>query len=148
MLSSGLVVVHDAVLGGQDAEPILSGRQDLVHFSVHVCELQIEARRDSTTLVDAARQLDDDFVCSLVVDDLNVINISTRLGLVETTGRRKETYPCFCITLRNRMTTVDTGRKRTCLLPARSALMILVRQSDNTPILTIFSRGLATEGWQ
>ena len=95
MLSSGLVVVHDAVLGGQDAEPILSGRQDLVHFSVHVCELQIEARRDSTTLVDAARQLDDDFVCSLVVDDLNVINISTRLGLVETTGRRKETYPCF-----------------------------------------------------
>ena len=149
MLSTGLVVVHDSMLGGQDAESILSGRQNLVHLGVHVSQLQIEARRDCTTLVDATCQLDDYLVRTLVMNDFNVIHISTRLGRLKTTRRRRETYPCFCITLRNRMTTVDTGRKRTCLLPALSALMILVRQSDNTPILTIFSiERLATKGWQ
>ena len=45
--------------------------------------------------------------------------------------------PCFIITVKNLMTTFDAGLMSTCLLPLRSALTMLLRQSFKTLILTM-----------
>ena len=48
-----------------------------------------------------------------------------------------ENTPCFCITCRNLMITLDDGRMSTCRLPAFSALLMALRQSLRTEVLTI-----------
>ena len=40
--------------------------------------------------------------------------------------------PCFCITSKNLITTLDTGRINTCLLPLRSALTIAFKALRKT----------------
>lgn len=51
----------------------------------------------------------------------------------------KQNIPCFCMTLRNLTMTLDEGLIRTCLLPAFSALLMALRVSLRTEVLTILS---------
>ena len=76
MLSSGLVVVHDALLSSEHTQSILSGGQDLVHSGIDVAKFQIEPWSDGSALVDAAGQLHDNLLGTLVVNDLDVIDVS------------------------------------------------------------------------
>ncbi|CEG78422.1 hypothetical protein RMATCC62417_13034 [Rhizopus microsporus] len=50
-----------------------------------------------------------------------------------------ENLPCFCMTDKNLMMTLEEGRTRTCLLPRRSALLMLFKQSFKTETLTMFN---------
>jgi hypothetical protein len=47
--------------------------------------------------------------------------------------------PCFCMTERNLMMTLELGRIMHCLLPAFSALLIVLRASLRTEVLTILA---------
>jgi len=47
--------------------------------------------------------------------------------------------PCFCMTLRNLMMTLELGRIMTCRLPAFSALLMLLRASWRTEVRTILA---------
>lgn len=47
--------------------------------------------------------------------------------------------PCFCMTERNLMMTLEDGRIKTCRFPAFSALLMLFRQSLRTDVRTILT---------
>ena len=53
-------------------------------------------------------------------------------------GEEKKNKPCFCMTIRNLMMTLEEGLIMTCLLPRFSALYMLLSASLSTLILTIF----------
>jgi hypothetical protein len=50
---------------------------------------------------------------------------------------KKKYVPCFCITVKNLMTTLEDGLIRTCLLPDFSALLMLFNASAKTDVLVI-----------
>ena len=52
-------------------------------------------------------------------------------------GEEKKNKPCFCMTIRNLMMTLEEGLIITCLFPLFSALYMLFRASFRTLILTI-----------
>ncbi|QBM89986.1 hypothetical protein METSCH_E02230 [Metschnikowia aff. pulcherrima] len=45
--------------------------------------------------------------------------------------------PCFCITCKNLMMTLDEGLSKTCLLPVFSALLIEFKASAKTEVLVM-----------
>jgi hypothetical protein len=47
--------------------------------------------------------------------------------------------PCFCMTVRNLTMTLEDGRIMTWRLPAFSALLMALRQSLSTEVLTILA---------
>lgn len=51
--------------------------------------------------------------------------------------RKTKSIPCFCMTLKNLTITLDEGLIKTCLLPAFSALLMALRVSLRTEVLTI-----------
>jgi hypothetical protein len=79
VLSAGLLVVHDAVGGGEDELTELAGRQQIRSQLLDLGQGNVESRRDDTTLVQATQQVDDDLATSVVVDDLEVTNVTVLL---------------------------------------------------------------------
>ena len=57
MLSLGLLVVHDAVGGGQDDLAELSGGKNVVDELLEVLQFKVVSGRDNATLVKSAVQL-------------------------------------------------------------------------------------------
>ena len=76
---SGLIVVHDTLVGGEDDVTELSGREDLGEELLEVLELEVESGRDDTDLVDSSVQVDDDLSVSSVVNDFEVSDVSVSL---------------------------------------------------------------------
>lgn len=76
LLPSGLVLVHDAEGRRQHqvAEP--TGGKNVLHPLLKVCGGYIEARGDDSALVDSADELDDDLARPVVVDHLELSDIS------------------------------------------------------------------------
>merc|ERR1719281_673148 len=58
-------------------------------------------------------------------------------ALWSSTTSNSPMYPCFIMTVRNLMTTLEQGRTMTCLLPLFSALLMHLRQSASEFIRTI-----------
>lgn len=83
MLLTGLVVVHDALVGGQDNNTELTGRKDSSAEVLELVEGQIEAGGDNTTLVEAAVQVDDDLARAGIIDDLELIDVAVSLHHTE-----------------------------------------------------------------
>lgn len=76
VLAAGLLVVHDTGRGGQDDVAELTRRKELDNPLLHVTELDVEAGRDDTGLVEAAVKLDDDLAVAVVVDLLELANVA------------------------------------------------------------------------
>ena len=76
MLPAGLLVVHDTGGGGEDDVAELTGRQELDNPLLEVAELDVVAGRDNTGLVDAAVKLDDDLAVAVVVNLLELANVT------------------------------------------------------------------------
>ena len=76
MLPTGLLVVHDTSGGGQDDETELTGGKELLHPLLHVLKLDVVARGDDTSLVEAAVKLDDDLAVAVVVNLLELANVA------------------------------------------------------------------------
>ena len=60
MVLSGLVVIHDTLVGGEDDVTELSGWQDLVDEPLEVLELEVESWGDDTALVQSTVKVNND----------------------------------------------------------------------------------------
>lgn len=83
VLLAGLLVVHDALVGGEDEDTELTGGQHGVGEVLEVGELQVEAGGDHTALVEAAVQVHDDLAGARVVDDVEVVDVAVLLHHLE-----------------------------------------------------------------
>ena len=81
--SAGLLVVHDAVGGGEDEVAELTRREDVRDPLVELGELDIEARGHDTALVESADEGDDDLAAAVVIDDLVLADVAVRLHHIE-----------------------------------------------------------------
>jgi hypothetical protein len=76
---AGLLVVHDAEGGRQDNEAELAGGQDGADPLLESLAADVEAGADGTALVQAAVEVDDDLAGAVVVDDLELANVTVLL---------------------------------------------------------------------
>lgn len=76
VLASGLLVVHDTGRGGQDDVAELTGREQLDNPLLELGEADVVAGGDDTGLVQAAVELDDDLAGAVVVDLLELANVT------------------------------------------------------------------------
>ena len=139
MLALGLFVVHDAVGGGEDDLAELSGGKDLGDELFEVLKLEVVSGGDDTALVETTVELNDDLAVALIVDDLELADVASLLHDSEELdhdlgGGSQENLKEGRV--RDRLK--DGGQVRhTCLFPAFSALMMVLRLSANTLMSTI-----------
>jgi hypothetical protein len=82
VLAAGLLVVHDTGGGGQDNVTELTRRKELDNPLLHVAELDVVAGRDDTGLVEAAVKLDNNLAVAVVIDLLELANVTWSRTLV------------------------------------------------------------------
>jgi hypothetical protein len=76
VLLTGFLVIHDTSRGGQDEVTELTSGQQVGSPLFELTELDVEARRDDTTLVKTAIELDDDLTGTVVIDLLEFTNVT------------------------------------------------------------------------
>ena len=79
MFGLGLFVVHDADVGGQDDVTELTRGEDGGGELLEVLELEVEAGRDDSALVEAAVEVNDNLAVAGIVDDGEVVNVTILL---------------------------------------------------------------------
>jgi hypothetical protein len=79
VLLTGLLVGHDAVRGGQNQAAELTRGEQLVGPLLNVVEGAVEAGGDDSRLVETAQKVDDDLARAVVIDDLELTNVSVLL---------------------------------------------------------------------
>ena len=79
----GVLVSHDALVGGDNHEAELAGGEDRVHEVLELGGGEIETGGDDTALVEAAVQLDDDLATAGVVDDGEFVDVTLLLHEAE-----------------------------------------------------------------
>lgn len=83
MSLSGLFMGEDTLVGGDDEMAELSGGQNAIGPLLEVSEGEVITGRDDSTFVDSADEFDDDFLGSVIIDDLKLSNISVDLHELE-----------------------------------------------------------------
>ena len=83
VLLTGLLVVHNALVGGQDDGTELSGGKNGVSEVLELVEREVEARGDDTALVEATVQVHDDFASAGIIDDLEISDVAVLLHDLE-----------------------------------------------------------------
>lgn len=78
VLPTGLLVVHDTSGGGQDDVAELTRGQQSNSPLLKVGQLDVVAGRDDTSLVETAVELDNDLAGAVVIDLLELANVSWR----------------------------------------------------------------------
>jgi hypothetical protein len=76
VLAAGLLVVHDTGRGGEDDVAELTGREQLDNPLLELGETDVVAGRDDSDLVEAAVELNNDLAGSVVVDLLELANVT------------------------------------------------------------------------
>ena len=76
MLSSGLLVIHDSGGGGKDEVSELTGWKKSVGVLLQIVKTDVESWRDDGGLVEASGEVDDDLSGAVVVDDLELSDVS------------------------------------------------------------------------
>ena len=79
MLLSGLNVIKDTLVSGEDNKSELSGWENLVDELLEILELKVESWGDDTALVKSSIELDNDLSRSLIVNNLELVDVSLRL---------------------------------------------------------------------
>lgn len=83
MLATCLLVVHDAVRSRQHQVTELSGREQVRAELLDLVDFDIESGGDNTTLVDSAKELDDDFARAVIIHDFEVADVSSPLHALQ-----------------------------------------------------------------
>ena len=79
MLLSGLDVVDNTLVGGEDDVSELSGWENLVNELLEILELEVESWGDDTALVQSSVKVNDDLAGSGVVNDLEIVDVTVLL---------------------------------------------------------------------
>ena len=83
MLGTSLVVVHDALVGGEHNDAELTGGEHSGGEVLELLQSEIEAGRDDTALVQATVKVDDDLAIAGVIDDLELVDVAVSLHDLE-----------------------------------------------------------------
>ena len=83
VLLTGLFVVHDTLVGGQDESTELTGWEDGVAEVLEVLELEVEVGGDDSALVESSVEVNADLSTSGIIDDLELTNVSVSLHNLE-----------------------------------------------------------------
>ena len=75
----GLNVIHDTGRGGNHQVTKLTRGKNVANPLIEVINGNIEARRDNTALVDAAKKSDNDLAIAVIVDDLVLTDVAVLL---------------------------------------------------------------------
>lgn len=75
MLAACLLQVHDTLRGGDHNMSELARRQKVGDDLLGVSDLDIESRRNNTTLVQAADQVHDNLATAVVIDQGDISNV-------------------------------------------------------------------------
>ena len=75
-LGAGLLVGHDTVGGREDDDTELTRRKETGGPALDLGHGAVKARGDNTALVDAPNELNHDLPAAVVVDDLELPNVS------------------------------------------------------------------------
>ena len=76
MLAASLLVVHDALRGGQHDVTELTAGEQVAGPHLDLVDLNIEAGRDATALVQATNQIDNDLSGAVIVHNGDVTNVA------------------------------------------------------------------------
>ena len=79
VLGSGLVVVHDTQVSGEDNNTELTGWQDGVGEVLEILKLKIESGGDNSALVESSIQVDNDLASASIINDLKLIDVAVSL---------------------------------------------------------------------
>ena len=79
MLLSGLEVVDNTLVGGEDDETELSGWENLWDKLLEVLELEVESWGDDTALVQSSVKVNDDLAGSGIVNNLELVDVTMLL---------------------------------------------------------------------
>ena len=83
VLLTGLFVVHDTLVGGQNESAELTGWEDGVAEVLEVFELEIEVGGDDSALVESSIEVNADLSTSGIIDDLEFTNVTVLLHAAE-----------------------------------------------------------------
>ncbi len=83
MLGTGLLVVHDGLVGGDNEETEVSGGEDGGGEILEFGEVEVESGGDNTALVEAAVELNNDLSGSGIIDNFEFVDVSMLLHLFE-----------------------------------------------------------------
>ena len=81
MLLSGLNVIKDTLVSGEDNKSELSGWENLVDELLEILELKVESWGDDTALVKSSVEVNDDLSGSTIIDDLEFVDVTVLLHL-------------------------------------------------------------------
>ena len=79
MLLSGLEMVDNTLVGGEDDETELSGWENLWDKLLEVLELEVESWGDDTALVQSSVKVNDDLAGSGIVNNLELVDVTMLL---------------------------------------------------------------------
>ncbi len=76
LLATGFFVVHDTSRSSKNQETKLTGRQEVVDPGFDILLLDIEARRNDSSLVDTANQLHNNLSRTVIINNFKFANIT------------------------------------------------------------------------
>ena len=76
MLSLGLLVVHDTVWGSQDELTELTRWEEIRSDLLNLGKSNVESWGDDAALVQTTKEVNDDLTRSVVIDDLEITNVT------------------------------------------------------------------------
>lgn len=79
LLLTGLFVVHNTLVGGQNDETELTGGEDRVGEVFEVLELQVKAGGDDTAFVETTVQVNNDLASAGIVNDGELVDVTLLL---------------------------------------------------------------------
>src|SRR5690349_3725050 len=79
VLATSFFMIHDTIRGSQDDETKLARWQKIGHPFLHLLNLDVEPRRNDSALVQATVQLNDNLTTAMIVDNLELANITVLL---------------------------------------------------------------------
>ena len=79
MVLSGLLVIHDTLVGGEDNVSKLSGWKNLINELLEILKFEVESWGDNTTFVESSVKINNDLSVSGIIDDLEFTNVTVRL---------------------------------------------------------------------
>ena len=79
VLLSGLEMVDNTLVGGEDDETELSGWENLWDKLLEVLELEVESWGDDTALVQSSVKVNDDLAGSGIVNNLELVDVTMLL---------------------------------------------------------------------
>jgi hypothetical protein len=76
VLGTSFLLIHDTSRGGQDQMTELTSRQQVGSPLLKLRELDVEARRDNTTLVNTAIELNDNLTRTVIINNFKLTNVA------------------------------------------------------------------------